>query len=157
MKIGINISGTTISHLLYRAETLSEYLDLRDRLIKFCTEFVETQFNGRAVSVLILEEPLFLEGGCEVSVIELPAPRPVHMYPTGLESIGVVLGKTFTEFIEEHKNVLTGIKDHGKYCQPAFVTFENEKTAKFYNIDLIEIVTLQGWKIEKLGLTSQLN
>jgi len=49
---------------------------------------VETQFNGRAVSILILKEPLLLEDGFTVSMIELPAPRAVHMYPSGLESIG---------------------------------------------------------------------
>jgi hypothetical protein len=31
--------------------------------------------------------------GFEVSVIELAAPHPVHMYPSGLESIGVIIGK----------------------------------------------------------------
>ena len=46
--------------------------------------------------------------------------------------------------------MLTGVKDHGEHCQPAFVTFDNEKTAKFYDISLNEIVTLQGWEIEKI-------
>ncbi len=150
-KIGIDISGMPMSHLLYRAVTISEYEDLRDRLKSLCSEFVETQFNGRAVSVLGLKEPLHLEEGFKVSVIELPAPRPVHMYPSGLESIGMIVGKALSAFIEQYKNILTGIKDHGEYCQPAFITFDNEKTSKFYDISLNEIVTLQGWKIQKIN------
>ena len=67
---------------------LPEYENLRDETKNFCSEFVETQFNGRAVSILILKEPLLLEDGFTVSMIELPAPRAVHMYPSGLESIG---------------------------------------------------------------------
>ena len=146
-KIGIKIAGMPMSHLLYRTTTLPEYHYLRDELKKYCSEFVETQFNDRAVSILILNEPLLLEDGFTVSMIELPAPRAAHMYPSGLESIGVVVGKELPVFIQKHKPVLTGLKDHGQHCQPAFVTFANDKTAKFYDISLREIVILQGWEI----------
>jgi hypothetical protein len=84
-------------------------------------------------------------------MIELPAPRRAHMYPNGLESIGVVVGKELPNFIEKHKSVLTGVKDHGIHCQPAFITFENERTAKFYDNSLRKIVILQGWEIEKIA------
>lgn len=91
-KSDIDITGMPMSHLLYRTTTIPEYEDLRDELKKLCSEFVETQFNNRAVSILILKEPLLLEDRFTVSMIELPAPRAVHMYPSGLESIGVVVG-----------------------------------------------------------------
>lgn len=146
------MNGMPMSHLLYRVATIPEYETLRDQLKVFCSEFVETQFNGRAVSILILKEPLMLEDGFTVSMIELPAPRSVHMYPSGLESIGVIVGKILPEFIKQYNNVLTGVKDHGEHCQPAFITFNNDKTAKFYDISLREIVLLQGWKIGNLGL-----
>ena len=146
-QVGIDMAGMPMSHLLYRTIKLSEYELLRDQLKELCSEFVETQFNGRAVSILILAEPLVLEEGFTVSMIELPAPRPVHMYPSGLESIGVVVGESLSEFIVRHQSILTGVKDHGEHCQPAFVTFDNDKTAKFYSISLREIVNRQGWTI----------
>ncbi|HVE45042.1 MAG TPA: VOC family protein [Gammaproteobacteria bacterium] len=151
-KAGIKIHGMPLSHLLYRTVTIPEYEELRDKLKNYCSEFVETQFNGRAVSILILEKPLLLEDGFTVSMIELPAPRSVHMYPSGLESIGVIVGKQLPEFINQHEDVLTGVKDHGQHCQPAFITFDNDKTSKFYDISLREIVMLQGWKIEKIAI-----
>lgn len=154
-KSGISIQGMPMSHLLYRVETVQEYERLRDQLKMFCSEFVETQFNGRAVSILVLRKPLLLEDDFTVDMIELPAPRPVHMYPTGLESIGVVVGKTLPEFIKQHETVLNGVKEHGEHCRPAFVTFDNEKTAKFYEISLREIVKLQGWKIAKLNICQE--
>jgi predicted metalloenzyme YecM len=150
-KVGICMQGMPMSHLLYRVTTTPEYENLRDQLKFFCHRFVETQFNGRAVSILILKEPLILEDGFTVSMIELPAPRPVHMYPSGLESIGVVVGKNFPEFVSQHKAILD-IKDHGVHCQPAFITFDNDKTAKFYEVSLEEIVKLQGWKIDTLDI-----
>ncbi len=149
-KAGININGMPLSHLLYRTVTIPEYVKLRDELKNYCSEFVETQFNGRAVSILILREPLLLEDGFTVSMIELPAPRSVHMYPSGLESIGVIVGNQLPKFTNQYNHVLTGIKEHGQHCQPAFITFDNDKTSKFYNISLREIVILQGWEIEKV-------
>lgn len=149
-KSGINIHGMPLSHLLYRTATMPEYVKLRDELKDYCSEFVETQFNGRAVAILILKKPLLLEDGFAVSMIELPAPRAVHMYPSGLESIGIIVGKQLPEFIKKYSDVLTGVKDHGQHCQPAFITFDNDKTSKFYDISLREIVLLQGWEIEKI-------
>jgi len=150
--VGIDITGMPMSHLLYRTVTMPEYITLRDGLKTQCSEFVETQFNGRAVSILILREPLLLDDGFTVTMIELPAPRPVHTYPSGLESIGVVMGDGLFAFIQQHNHVLTGIKDHGEHCQPAFITFQNDKTAKFYGISLREIVRRQGWDIATLGV-----
>jgi predicted metalloenzyme YecM len=149
-EVGIHITGMPMSHLLYRTVTVPEYIKLRDELKKHCSEFVETQFNGRAVSIIILSEPLLLEGGFTVTMIELPAPRSAHMYPSGLESIGVTVGDKLPEFIKQYEHVLTGVKDHGEHCQPAFITFNNDKTAKFYNISLREIVLSQGWEIASL-------
>lgn len=149
-KVNIDIKNLPIIQLLYRVEAQEEYEILRDQIKKYCNEFVETQFNGRAVSILILEKPLALEDGFSVAMIELPAPRPVHMYPSGLESIGVMLGKALSDFKQRYKDVLAGVKDHGEYCQPAFVTFDNDKTVKFYDIHLRDIVLLQGWKFEKI-------
>lgn len=151
-KSGINITDKVLSHLTLRVETQTEYTYLRDEILNVCREFVETQFNGRAVSILILKKPLILEDDYRVEMIELAAPRSVHMYPTGLESLGFMIGKDLPAFIKKHRDVLTGIKDHGIHCKPAFLTFENEKTAKFYDISLREIVQLQGWKIAHLKL-----
>ncbi|MBA2657232.1 MAG: VOC family protein [Tatlockia sp.] len=150
-KAGIDISGMPMSHLLYRTVTTPEYIRLRDELKNHCSEFVETQFNDRAVSILILKEPLLLEDNFTVAMIELPAPRSAHMYLSGLESIGVTVGDNLPEFIKAHNTVLTGVKEHGEHCQPAFITFDNDKTAKFYNISLREIVLLQGWDIARIA------
>jgi hypothetical protein len=71
------------------------------------------------------------------------------MYPSGLESIGVIVGDKLPQFIAQYNHVLAGIKDHGQYCQPAFITFDNDKTAKFYDISLEDIVVFQGWQLKE--------
>lgn len=150
-EIGIDVAGFPLSHFTYRTETTAEYNQLREKLKSYCDEFVETEFNDRPISILGLRQPLVLEENFEVKILELAAPRTVHMYPSGLESLGVVIGAELNEFKQQHKDVITGVKDHGEYCQPAFVTFENEKTFKFYDISLREIVILQGWQFAILN------
>src|SRR5579864_4483091 len=85
-KTGINIKKMPLIQLLYRTSTLSEYKKVRDNLKSLSREYVETDFNGRLVSIILLKKTLKLEGGFSVDMIELAAPRAAHMYPSGLES-----------------------------------------------------------------------
>lgn len=149
--VGISLTGLPISHLLYRVATLPEYTQLRDQLLPLCSEFVETQFNDRAISILILKEPLIIGDGFSVSTLELPAPRPAQRYPNGLESVGIIIGDNLNEFNQHYKHILTGIKEHGEHNKPSFITFENKKTVKFHAMSLKEMVLGQGWSIEKLA------
>lgn len=63
--------------------------------------------------------------------------------------MGFFIGDELAKFKETHKNMLTGEKKLS-HDAPAFVAFENGKTAKFYSKPLREIVKLQGWSFEKL-------
>ncbi len=147
---GIKVQGLPVVQLLYRTSTMPEYQKVRDSLKQYCREFVETDFNGRPIAILILEKPLDLGEGFSVDMIELAAPRPAHMYQSGLESVGLFVGSKLQKFKKRYKKALTGVKDHGVHCQPAFITFENGKTVKFYDVTLKDIVLLQGWRFEQV-------
>jgi predicted metalloenzyme YecM len=144
---GLDINNRPISHLLYRTASIDEYETLRDKLKAYCSGFVETQHKGRAISLLILKESLLLEDGHHVSAIELPSPKPNKPCDSGLESIGIVMGNELPTFIEQHCDVLTDIKNQG---QLASITFDNNKTVKFYMKSLEEIVIAQGWVIDSI-------
>lgn len=146
---GLDISNKPISHLLYRTASIDEYETLRDKLKSYCSGFVETQHKGRAISLLILKEPLLLADGYHLSAIELPAPKPNKECASGLESVGIVIGDELPKFIEQHSNQITEIKSQG---QLASVTFENNKTVKFYIRSLEETVISQGWTIDHPSL-----
>ena len=148
-KLEVETKSYHITHLLYRTETAPEYERLRDALRPLCREAVETEFNGRPVSVMTMRHPLELPGGHSVTMIELPAPRAAHTYPSGLESIGVLVGEELPEFKKRYAKAITGVKDHGRDCKPGFITFDNGKTAKFYDTSLREVVILEGWRFEE--------
>ena len=140
----VDIEGMPVSHVCYRVTSLPEYEALRDRVKYFCTEFAENEFNGRPIVMLLLKVPLILAEGYPVSLIELPAPKSRHKYPTGLEHCGFVVGEKFGEFKERYQHVITRHTNRGPYCQPVLITFENGKTAKFYERSLMEVLRLEG-------------
>ncbi|HLD04770.1 MAG TPA: VOC family protein [Candidatus Nanoarchaeia archaeon] len=147
--VSIDVQGMSISHLCYRVTTQLEYEQLRDQIKPLCKAFSERQFNGRAISLLELKEPLTLPDHRYVPLIELPAPRGEHTYPKGLEHVGFVVGESLPKFKIKYKAVLTGEKNR-PHTDPAFITFDNGATAKFYERTLKEIVKLQGGQFQQV-------
>ena len=137
--IRIDISGCELSHLAFRTETYDEYLQTRETLEKYCTSNVENIWNGRPISIMQLKQPLDLDEGFEVGMIELIPPVHRRVYKMGLEHVGVVIGDRVDEFSLKHRDELTGQQFQSELCQPYYVTFFEDFTmVKFYKIPLLE-------------------
>lgn len=141
---GIDVANRPLSHLAYRTATHPEYEEVRERIRRFSTADVENVWNGRPIDKLLLSKPLALAGDTKVSLIELIPPPHQRAYPMGLEHCGIVIGESFEEFISTHNSVLTGRQDQGPFCQPAYITFENNRTVKFYRFSLRDVVEKEG-------------
>ncbi|MBI4118167.1 MAG: VOC family protein [Parcubacteria group bacterium] len=142
--LGIDIAGYAISHLGVRTTTFEAYERLREDIKKHCVSYVENEHNGRPISKLLLREPLSLLNGFRVDLIELMPPKPNVPYPPGLEHCGIVIGDTLEEFARIHKDAMSGRQDQGPYCQPYFITFDNGKRVKFYDLSLKDVVEKEG-------------
>jgi predicted metalloenzyme YecM len=143
-RIGIDVAGCPISHLAYRTETFPEYEQVRERIRRFCIADLENVWNGRPIDKLLLKEPLALDEQAQVSLIELIPPPHQRDYPMGLEHCGIVIGERFAEFSEKHSAVLTGRQNQGPYCQPVYITFDNNRSVKFYRYSLKDVVEQEG-------------
>jgi predicted metalloenzyme YecM len=143
-RTGIDITGYPVSHVAFRTETHDEYLEVRDCLRAFCLSDVENVWNGRPIDKLLLRDPLALGDDFRTSLIELIPPVYRQEYPMGLEHAGIVIGATFDEFIEQHRPLFTGQQDQGPYCQPVYITFDNDRTVKFYRYSLRDVVEKEG-------------
>ncbi len=143
-EVGIELDACPLSHLGYKATTLHEYEQVRDRLVEVSDRYLENEHNGRPIAKMILRDELALPASFTVSMIEImpPKSRPAARY--GLEHCGFVLGDGLDEFIAAHANVLTGRQDQGPFCQPAYVSFASGRRAKFYDRGLETVVTLEG-------------
>lgn len=141
---GIDIAGCPLSHIAFRTATFEEYRQVQEQLKPWCRANVENDWNGRLIDKLLLEKPLELDQDYSVSLIELIPPPHREDWPLGLEHLGVVIGESFDDFTREHGDRFTGQQDQGPYCQPAYITFRNGRTVKFYRYSLQKVVELEG-------------
>jgi len=141
---GIDIGGCPVSHLAFRTATDGEYLLVRDRLRAYCSSEIENVWNGRPIGKLLLARPLELDKQFDAPLIELIPPPHRQPFPMGLEHVGIVVGERFDAFCERHDGILGGRQDQGPYCQPAWITFANDRTVKFYRHSLKDVVEMEG-------------
>ena len=145
----MDISGCPVSHLAYRTETYDEYLALRDRIEERCSANIENVWNGRPISKMLLNSPLDLGDGFEVSLIELIPPIHQRLYKMGLEHVGIVIGDSVDEFGCVHRSNLTGQQFQSPLCEPYYVLFEEDYThVKFYRESLMDVCIKEGLSLE---------
>jgi predicted metalloenzyme YecM len=143
-KLGIDIAGLPVSHLAYRTESMDDYLRLRHRIEQHCVANVENVWNGRPISKLLLNEPLELGDGFEVSLLELIPPQHQRVYKMGLEHAGIVVGDSFDEFSRAHRARLTGQQFQSAVCEPVYILFEDYTHVKFYRESLLDVCISEG-------------
>ncbi len=148
LALGIDIRGLPLSHLAFRTKTIEEYLEIRNQLEPFCSANVENIWGGRPISKMELKTPLVLSREASTSLIELIPPEHADeyqdVYKLGLEHIGIVLGEEFENFGKQCAPLITGQQDQGPFCNPFFITFEDQSNVKFYLRSLKEVCILEG-------------
>lgn len=142
--IGISIEGYELSHLAFRTLTYAEYLEVREGLEALAEANRENVWNGRPISKILLREPLVVEDGVTVPMIELIPPMHQCVYRMGLEHLGVVVGEGVDEFGRRHRSVLTGQQFQSPVNEPYFVRFYDYTNVKFYRRSLKDVCTMEG-------------
>lgn len=137
---GIDIASYPISHLAVRVAEWDLYVHKRTLLERHARSNSENMWNGRPISLIVLEEPLTVLDGKLVSNIELIPPVHQRVYRMGLEHLGVVVGEEFDEFSQIHRDVLTGQQFQSADIEPVYVLFENFTHVKFYRRSFFDIV-----------------
>lgn len=148
---GIDISGYSLSHLAVRVAEWDLYVHQRTLLERHARANSENLWNGRPISLIVLERPLRVLGGIEIPVIELIPPVHQRVYRMGLEHLGVVIGEDVDEFSRVHRAVLTGQQFQSAEVEPYYVLFEDFTHVKFYRRSLYDGAISQGARFE--GIT----
>ena len=148
---GIDIAGFTFSHIAYRVPEWDLYLRARTQLERHAIANNENVWNGRPISIIVLERPLEILDGGLVPDIELIPPVHQRVYRMGMEHLGVVVGETFDAFVEAHKPVLTGQQFQGPTSDPdpVYILMEDFTHVKFYRESLREAVERQGGRFDR--------
>jgi predicted metalloenzyme YecM len=95
---GIDIAPYALSHLAVRVADWDLYVHQRTLLERHATANLESVWNGRPISKIVLAEPLDVLDGTPVSRIELIPPVHQRVYRMGLEHLGVVVGEEIEDF-----------------------------------------------------------
>jgi predicted metalloenzyme YecM len=147
---GIDIAPYDLSHLAFRVPEWDLYVHLRTLLERHAVANRENVWNGRPISIIVLERPLEVLDGKAVPDIELIPPVHQRVYKMGLEHLGVVVGDTFDAFVGGHKPVLTGQQFQGPNStpDPVYILFEDFTHVKFYRHSLRASIELEGGRYD---------
>jgi predicted metalloenzyme YecM len=140
----IDISPYELGHLAYRVPEWDQYLHVRALLERHASANVEGVWNGRPMSMLLLNDPLQVLDGQEIPLIELIPPVHQRVYKMGMEHFGVVVGEEVDAFSRQHRAALTGQQFQNQWNEPYYVLFEDFTHVKFHSRSLRAVVELQG-------------
>ncbi|KAJ3149023.1 hypothetical protein HDU89_004025 [Geranomyces variabilis] len=117
--LGISLPPNyAIDHICYRTSTTDEYTRRKAELAMLGTLLVENDIGGRLIACYKLHAEHALRwlqstaaSGVEsidrlIDVVELPAPKPGRLYPSGLEHVEVVVDDmSLEDFAARHPDV----------------------------------------------------
>ncbi|MEO7146280.1 MAG: VOC family protein, partial [Terrimesophilobacter sp.] len=145
---GIDIAPHELSHLAVRVPEWDQYVHLRTLLERHAIANVENVWNGRPMSLILLDEPLRVLDGQVIPLIELIPPVHQRVYKMGMEHFGVVVGDEVDAFSRRHRAALTGQQFQNQWNEPYYVLFEDFTHVKFHRRSLREVIELQGRTFE---------
>lgn len=142
LALGIDVTPYGLSHLCYRVPEWDQYLRVRAQLERHARANSENVWNGRPMSLILLDPQPEVLDGKPVPMIELIPPVHQRVYRMGLEHIGFVVGDEFDEFVARHKPVLTGQQFQGPLSipDPVYILLEDFTHVKFYRMSLQDSV-----------------
>lgn len=147
-ELGIDAGGLQLSHLAIRVPSWRDYVAARDTIEAFATSNLENVWNGRPISKIVLAEPIEVADGIAIPLIELIPPFHQRVYRMGLEHLGFVVGSGHRDFIERHRDVLTGQQFQSAVCSPVYRLFDDYTHVKFYETSLGDVCVLEGARFE---------
>jgi uncharacterized protein len=146
--IELKVDNYELDHICYRVQSLDEYKIKKEELKNFGELLVESIVNGRLISTFKLNDPILYKNR-KIFLIELPAPKPMHSYPSGLEHAEFVTKEPLQKIIDRypqysfeafgiHKKINADITlKLGNYC------------IRFHNQSLEEIIKMEKKLLNK--------
>jgi len=145
---GIDIRPYPLSHLAVRVAEWDQYVQVRTLLEPHATANLESVWNGRPISKILLATPVEVLDGTAVPLIELIPPVHQRVYKMGLEHLGVVIGEGVDAFSREHRAALTGQQFQSADNEPYYILFEDFTHVKFYRRSLYDVCVLEGARFD---------
>lgn len=132
-----------IDHLCFRTSSQENYLLTQKQFQSFSKLLIESEVNGRLISVFKLESPIVFRDW-EIDLIEVPAPKKGKPYENGFEHIEVVCDLDFEEIKSRYVQFQfdeSGLsKNFNQELEIAFDGF----AVKFHQLSLESVINLEA-------------
>ena len=140
--IELKVEHYELDHICYRVQSVDEYKIKKEELKNFGELLIESLVNGRLISTFKLHDPIVYKNR-KIFLVELPAPKAIHSYPSGLEHAEFVTKEPLQKIIDRypqysfeafgiHKKINADITlKLGDYC------------IRFHNQSLEEIIKME--------------
>ncbi len=140
--VEIDISNYFLDHICYRVETQKKYRTLKSTLEKENQLLIESEINGRNISVFKLKNPIKFEGR-SIPLLELPAPKTGSHYTDGWEHIEFVIDESLDLFLEKNQNLTFDKKGFSKPINRDIRLKLGKLSVKFHEMSLEEVIQIE--------------
>lgn len=136
---GFNANDYFLDHICYRTESAEHYNSLKISLLKENELLVESEINGRNISVFKLKQPIeFL--GREIPLLELPSPKANSFYKKGWEHVEFVIDESLDTFLEKNNHLEFDKKGFSKKLNRDLRRKYDGVSVKFHEQSLEEVI-----------------
>ncbi len=141
-EIELNVEHFELDHLCYRVSSLEEYNSKKMDLIDVGTLLVESMVNGRLISTFKLHEPIEYKNR-NISLLELPSPKPNHSYPSGLEHVEFVTREPLQKIVDRYPQYSFEVFGIHKKINADITLKLGEYCIRFHNQSLEDVIKFE--------------
>ena len=135
----IDVSTYELDHICYRVADEDDYRQKKADLATMGECISEQQIGGRPISTFRLEQPI-LYADREISLLELPAPKPGRPYRPGYEHVEFAVGMSLFDFEQLHPQVRFITRGSQKAVNPELRISLGRYSIKFHEHPLDYVI-----------------
>lgn len=144
--LGLSMPTLKADHLCFRVETVEQYDDYKNFLVREGVLLTEALVNGRAISTYRMNEP-FRAGNQVVELLELPSPKVGTEYAKGFEHAEFILKESFDIFAARFPH-LNFTKSGSRNINPELCLRTKAGQVKFHHLSLDRVIEIEKAEIK---------
>ena len=138
----LNINDLFIDHICFRVSSNERYGYLKAHLAKANELLVESEINGRNISVFKLKDPIKIQHW-EIPLLELPSPKTGSDYQEGWEHLECVTQESLEFFMEQNAHLEFDLKGFSKPVNREIRLKFSCGNVKFHEQSLEEVIEFE--------------
>ncbi|MDD4972969.1 MAG: VOC family protein [Bacteriovorax sp.] len=140
--IELKVDNYELDHICYRVQSVSEYKIKKEELSSLGELLIESMVNGRLISTFKLYGPIVYKNR-KIFLVELPSPKSMHSYPSGLEHVEFVTKDPLQKIVDRYPQYSFEVFGIHKKINADITLKLGEYCIRFHNQSLEEVINLE--------------